>query len=63
MVALVARLLSPAGFMPGDLSAGDSLIVVCPTGLPSGFLESNASDHDHHNQDTAFRGLSVQSGR
>jgi len=55
MVGLVMRLLSPAGFMPGDLLAGDSLIVVCPNGLPSGFLDaSHASSHE------ATQGVSVE---
>ena len=51
LVVLLVRMMSPAGFMPGDLSAGDSLVVICPTGLPSDFLDST-QDHSHHGQDT-----------
>lgn len=39
LIALALKLVVPAGFMPGSLTSGEWL-VVCPSGLPAGMLES-----------------------
>ena len=48
-IALILQSLAPAGYMPGSLSAGWP-VVLCPEGLPAGFLEH---PHSHHNHDNA----------
>lgn len=45
LAAVVLRAIIPLGYMPGNLLAGE-FMVLCPTGLPAGV--SISSTHDHH---------------
>lgn len=45
LLALAARALIPLGYMPGNLLEGE-FMVLCPTGMPEGFLV--AEGHHHH---------------
>jgi len=46
MLAMLGKLVAPAGFMPADLSGGHWLMI-CPEGLPSGVLDTGQHDHGH----------------
>jgi hypothetical protein len=46
MLAMLVKLVSPAGFMPADLSGGHWLMI-CPDGLPSGVFDAGPHDHGH----------------
>ena len=46
LLAMLVKLVSPAGFMPADLSDGHWLMI-CPDGLPSGVLDTGQHDHGH----------------
>jgi len=48
LLAMLFKLAFPAGFMPGNLLAGEWL-TLCPQGLPSGVLAEAAH---HHGADT-----------
>ena len=45
LLALAMRALIPLGYMPGNVLAGE-FMVLCPTGLPAGFLVD--AGHQHH---------------
>jgi len=47
---LLFRAAFPLGFMPGDVAAGETLVVVCPDGLPAEFL-ADSHNHDHAGDD------------
>lgn len=51
MAAIVLRAVIPLGYMPGNLLAGE-FMVLCPTGLPA--HTSLASAHAHHGDDAAM---------
>ncbi|MBU1189009.1 MAG: hypothetical protein KKC01_08260 [Gammaproteobacteria bacterium] len=44
LVAMLIKLVVPAGFMPGNLLAGEWL-TVCPQGLPAGLLAQSPHHH------------------
>lgn len=44
LIAMLMKLVVPAGFMPGDLLAGEWL-TVCPQGLPAGLLAQSPHHH------------------
>ena len=48
LAALVMRAVIPLGYMPGNLLAGEFMIL-CPTGLPAGF--ALPGEHHHHADD------------
>ena len=45
LAALMVRAVIPLGYMPGNVLAGE-FMVLCPTGLPAGFALSG--EHHHH---------------
>ena len=49
-LAVLVKLVSPAGFMPADLSGGHWLMI-CPDGLPSGVFDNSQHDHGHGGHD------------
>ncbi|MEM7500812.1 MAG: DUF2946 family protein [Pseudomonadota bacterium] len=50
LLALAMRALIPLGYMPGNVLAGE-FMVLCPTGLPAGFLvDEEHQHHDHHDR-------------
>lgn len=69
IAAIAFQSLIPAGFMPGTLAAGESPVVVCPSGLnPAAFDQDNPSgghSHPPHHHtgampdDDGSQGLSV----
>ena len=52
-VMLLAGSLAPPGYMPGSIASG-WLVVLCPEGLPAGFLEGHT--HQHHHDSTQAGG-------
>ena len=48
LLAMLFKLVFPLGYMPGNLLAGEWL-VLCPQGLPAGLLA--ADTHHHHGAD------------
>lgn len=44
LIALLFNVAYPSGYMPGDISQGQ-WIVVCPYGLPDGMLADSGHDH------------------
>ena len=48
---LLVGSLAPPGYMPGSLSSG-WVVVLCPEGLPPGFLQGHAHHH-HHDSDAS----------
>lgn len=44
LLAMLFKLVMPAGFMPGNLLAGE-WITLCPQGLPPGLLDQAAHHH------------------
>ena len=54
MFAMLVNLISPAGFMPADLSGGHWLMV-CPDGLPSGLIDTGHHDHGRTGHDADDR--------
>lgn len=44
LIAMLIKLVVPAGFMPGNLLAGEWL-TVCPQGLPAGLLAQSPHHH------------------
>lgn len=50
LIALLMSIAYPAGYMPGDITQGE-WIVVCPDGLPDGFWPDNHGDHQDHGDD------------
>jgi hypothetical protein len=62
-LALFLQILTPAGFMAGSIDDGWP-VVLCPEGLPAGFL-ANGHDsddaHHHHATDGATEGSAVDS--
>ena len=48
LAALMIRAVIPLGYMPGNLLAGE-FMVLCPTGLPASFALS--AEHHHHGDD------------
>ena len=47
-IALILQSLAPAGYMHGSVAAGWP-VVLCPEGLPAGFLEHPHNHHSNHN--------------
>lgn len=50
LTGLVARALIPLGYMPGNLLAGE-FMVLCPSGLPANIAHAL---HDHHDAATTI---------
>lgn len=49
IAGLILRALIPLGYMPGNIFAGE-FMVLCPSGVPASF--TMALGHHHHGQDT-----------
>jgi len=47
LAALMLQGLAPPGYMPGSLSSGWP-VMLCPEGLPKGFLSGGHHHHGHH---------------
>jgi len=56
-LALLLQSLAPPGYMAGSVDAGWP-VVLCPEGLPAGFLPHDAHGH-HHEQADGGRDLSL----
>lgn len=50
-LALLLRMAIPAGYMPGNVLAGE-FMVLCPEGLPAAVLQSLHKGHGHHDTPT-----------
>lgn len=48
IAGLILRAMIPLGYMPGNLVAGE-FMVLCPSGVPAGFMQ--ALSHRHHMHD------------
>ena len=55
-LALLLQCLAPPGYMAGSLDDGWP-VVLCPEGLPSGFLSQHG--HHHHHQQTSGEDMSL----
>lgn len=55
LAALLLQSLAPPGYMHGSADAGWP-VVLCPEGLPKGFLEAVHGHHAHHHQHDAAGG-------
>ncbi len=58
LLALLLNIAYPAGYMPGDLTQGN-WVVICPDGLPQGVLSDahhghGGDDHDHDESSNSY---------
>ena len=51
VLGLVLRSAIPLGYMPGNLLAGE-FMVLCPSGVPAVMLEALSGHHAHHDMST-----------
>ena len=51
VLGLVVRSAIPLGYMPGNLLAGE-FMVLCPTGVPAELLQALSGHHAHHEMST-----------
>jgi len=48
-MTLAIRALIPVGYMPGDMTAGE-IVVLCPTGMPAEVMQALHRGHHDHDQ-------------